>query len=108
MVEILKREPSACMGQYKKGMEVFMDTLTYVDYSESMKFNLCKLSRVMKNRRKMCGDEKGIKTSKNRKHLMFDLVVRTVTLSASVTNTHACCITKAHVWLGHPNIDATR
>jgi hypothetical protein len=38
---------------------------------------------------------------------MFDLVVITVTLSASVTNTHACCITKAHVWLGNPNIDAT-
>ena len=48
----------------KKGMEVGRATLTDFAYSPLMKFNLCSLSRLMKNGWKMSGDDNGFKMSK--------------------------------------------
>ena len=95
----------------KKGMEVGRATLTDVAYSPSMKFNLCSLYRLMKNRWKMSSDDNGIKMIMNRKDLMFDIIVRTANglvyclylkhmsnelgLSASVAKGHTWSMIKA-------------
>jgi len=89
-----------------------------VAYSPQMKFNLCSLSKLMKEGWWMEGDKNGIKMNKDGKVLEFDIKISTTTglvfcmylkrtseLVQVLTN---WSLNEAHEWLGHANEDATR
>ena len=67
------------MGQMvnKNGISVGRTAaLNNVLYSPQMKYNLCSLSRLMEDGRKMKGEDKGIVIVKKGNKLLFDIIVR--------------------------------
>jgi len=60
----------------KNGISVGTDVLNNFAYSPQMKYNLCSLSKLMEDRWKMKGDDKGIVMVKKVNKLVFDIVIR--------------------------------
>ena len=107
----------------KNGISVGTDVLNNFAYSPQMKYNLCSLSKLMEDRWKMKGDDKGIVMVKKVNKLVFDIVIRMETglvfclYIKQMSNEIACpsikyrrpwSINDAHELSGHPGKDVTK